>query len=101
MPKFLVEARYTAEGAKAVAHEGGTSRRKAVEEMLKGVNGSLEALPSPMISRSNWAKENSTFSIGRPADVVVEICWVTLTRPTFRASKTSAMRTKSSKLRLN
>jgi uncharacterized protein with GYD domain len=43
MPKFLVEANYTAEGAKAVAHEGGTSRRKAVEEMLKGVGGTVEA----------------------------------------------------------
>lgn len=43
MPKYLVEANYTSEGAKAVAQEGGTSRRKAVEEMLKGVGGTVEA----------------------------------------------------------
>jgi uncharacterized protein with GYD domain len=43
MPKYLMEASYTAEGAKGLAREGGSSRRKTVEEMVKGLRGTLEA----------------------------------------------------------
>jgi uncharacterized protein with GYD domain len=43
MPKYLLEASYTAEGAKGLAKEGGTSRRKLVTDMIKGVNGTVEA----------------------------------------------------------
>jgi uncharacterized protein with GYD domain len=43
MPKYLLEASYTAEGAKGLAKEGGTSRRKLVTDMIKGVNGTIEA----------------------------------------------------------
>src|ERR1700687_2912590 len=30
-------------------------------------------------SRSNWAKDNRTFRVSRPIDVVVLNCWVTAT----------------------
>jgi uncharacterized protein with GYD domain len=43
MPKYLMEAAYTAEGAKGLAKEGGSSRRKRVEEMVKELHGKLEA----------------------------------------------------------
>jgi uncharacterized protein with GYD domain len=43
MPKYLMEASYTAEGAKGLAKEGGSSRRKAVEETVKGLHGTVEA----------------------------------------------------------
>jgi uncharacterized protein with GYD domain len=43
MPKFLMEASYTMDGAKGLAREGGSSRRKTVEETVKGLRGSLEA----------------------------------------------------------
>ncbi len=42
MPKFLIEASYTAEGAKGVVKSGGSARRKAVEELLASVGGKLE-----------------------------------------------------------
>ncbi len=42
MPKYLLEASYTAEGAKGLVKEGGSSRRKTVEEMVKGLQGKLE-----------------------------------------------------------
>jgi uncharacterized protein with GYD domain len=42
MPKFLMEASYTAEGAKGLAREGGSSRRKTVEETVKSLHGTLE-----------------------------------------------------------
>jgi uncharacterized protein with GYD domain len=43
MPKYLIEARYTVEGAKGLAKEGGTKRVRAVEKAFKSVNGKLEA----------------------------------------------------------
>lgn len=43
MAKYLVKANYTAEGAKGIAHDGGTARRAAVEKMLASVGGRLEA----------------------------------------------------------
>lgn len=43
MAKFLVEASYTAEGAKGLIKEGGSSRRKTVDELVRRMNGKLEA----------------------------------------------------------
>jgi uncharacterized protein with GYD domain len=43
MPKYLLEASYTAEGAKGLAKDGGSARRKAVTEMVKSMNGTVEA----------------------------------------------------------
>jgi uncharacterized protein with GYD domain len=42
MAKYLFEARYTAEGAKGVAREGGTGRRAAITKMTESVGGKLE-----------------------------------------------------------
>ena len=44
MPKYLFEARYTAEGDQGVEKEGGTSRREAVKKHLKQLGGKLEAM---------------------------------------------------------
>lgn len=43
MPKYMFEARYTAEGAKGLVGEGGSSRRAAVEKAIAGLGGRLEA----------------------------------------------------------
>jgi uncharacterized protein with GYD domain len=43
MPKYMVHARYTAEGAQGILKSGGSARRKAVEELLASVGGKLEA----------------------------------------------------------
>ncbi len=43
MPKFLVNATYTAEGAKGVIKDGGSARREAVEKLLATVGGKLDA----------------------------------------------------------
>lgn len=43
MPKYLIQASYTAEGAKGLLKEGGSSRRKTVEAMLKKLDGKLES----------------------------------------------------------
>jgi uncharacterized protein with GYD domain len=43
MPKFLIEASYTPEGAKGVQTAGGTSRRDAVAKVAESVGGQLES----------------------------------------------------------
>lgn len=43
MAKYLLKVSYSADGMKGVMKEGGTSRVKAVERALAGVNGSLES----------------------------------------------------------
>jgi uncharacterized protein with GYD domain len=41
--KYLLQASYTAEGLKGLLKEGGTARRKAVEQATKAMGGTLEA----------------------------------------------------------
>ena len=43
MAKYLVEARYTAEGAKGLAREGGTGRRAGAAKAVEGLGGKIEA----------------------------------------------------------
>jgi uncharacterized protein with GYD domain len=43
MPKFMFVASYTSEGLKGVLEEGGSGRRKAVEQMAKSVGGTVES----------------------------------------------------------
>ena len=43
MPKYLIEANYTAEGFKGVLAKGGTARREAVEKMLSDIGGTCES----------------------------------------------------------
>ena len=42
MPKYLIQASYTREGVEGVRTKGGTSRRDAVAETVRGVDGQLE-----------------------------------------------------------
>ena len=43
MPKYLFQASYTLEGTQGLLREGGTSRRASVEQMIKGLGGTMEA----------------------------------------------------------
>jgi uncharacterized protein with GYD domain len=43
MAKYLVEAHYTAEGAKGLAREGGTGRRAAAAKAVEGLGGKVES----------------------------------------------------------
>jgi uncharacterized protein with GYD domain len=43
MPKFLIKASYAAEGARGLIKEGGTGRRAAVENLVQGIGGRVEA----------------------------------------------------------
>ena len=43
MAKYLVQATYSAEGAKGLLAEGGTKRRDAAAKAIKGAGGKVEA----------------------------------------------------------
>jgi uncharacterized protein with GYD domain len=43
MAKYLIEGRYTTEGAKAIGREGGSARRATAAKMIESVGGKLEA----------------------------------------------------------
>ncbi|TMK98374.1 MAG: GYD domain-containing protein [Actinobacteria bacterium] len=42
MPRYLIEASYSAEGVRGVAQKGGTARREAVEQLIGSIGGTLE-----------------------------------------------------------
>jgi len=42
MAKYLLKASYTTDGVKGVMKDGGSGRRAAVEETVRGLGGSLE-----------------------------------------------------------
>jgi uncharacterized protein with GYD domain len=43
MPKYLIQGSYTEQGLKGVLQEGGSKRREAAEQAIKGMGGRLEA----------------------------------------------------------
>jgi uncharacterized protein with GYD domain len=43
MPKFLIKASYSADGARGLMKEGGTGRRAVVEKLVQGLGGKVEA----------------------------------------------------------
>ncbi len=44
MPKYLFEASYTAEGLKGLLKDGGSKRREDLQESVKQLGGTLEAI---------------------------------------------------------
>ena len=43
MPKYLVQGSYSTEGVRGLLKEGGTSRRAAIEQLARGLGGSITA----------------------------------------------------------
>src|SRR5207247_5744490 len=43
MPKFLIEANYSVEGAKGLIKDGGAKRREAAKAAIKSVGGKVES----------------------------------------------------------
>ncbi|MET9083713.1 GYD domain-containing protein [Streptomyces sp. NPDC004237] len=44
MPKFLIQAAYTSEGTKGLLKEGASGRRAAVDHVVAGLGGTVEAM---------------------------------------------------------
>jgi uncharacterized protein with GYD domain len=43
MPKFLIKASYSPDGVRGLLKEGGSKRRAAVQKIVEGMGGKLEA----------------------------------------------------------
>ena len=43
MPKYFFQGSYTVEGLKGLLKEGGSTRKAAIEQVIKGMGGTLEA----------------------------------------------------------
>lgn len=43
MPKYLMEAKYTAQGLEGLRHDGGSARRVAVERAIETLGGTVES----------------------------------------------------------
>lgn len=43
MPKFLIKASYNQDGVRGLIKEGGSKRRAAVQRLIEGMGGKLEA----------------------------------------------------------
>jgi uncharacterized protein with GYD domain len=43
MPKYLITATYTSEGAKGLLWDSGTKRREAAEQAIKSVGGTMDS----------------------------------------------------------
>lgn len=43
MPKFMIKASYTTEGARGLLKEGGTARRATVQKLVESMGGKVEA----------------------------------------------------------
>ncbi len=43
MPKYLIQASFTQEGLKGLLKEGGSGRRRAVDQLAKSIGGKVEA----------------------------------------------------------
>ena len=43
MPKYLIQASYTADGIQGLLKDGGSKRGAAAEQAIKGLGGSIEA----------------------------------------------------------
>jgi uncharacterized protein with GYD domain len=43
MPKFMIVATYTAEGARGLRKEGGSARKATVQKLIEGIGGKVES----------------------------------------------------------
>ena len=43
MPKFMIKASYTTDGARGLLKDGGTARRAVVQKLMEGIGGKLES----------------------------------------------------------
>lgn len=43
MPKYMIKVAYTADGTRGLMKEGGTARRAAVQKLVEGMGGKVDA----------------------------------------------------------
>jgi len=87
MPKYLIEARYTAEGAAGLAREGGSGRRAAAAKTVESAGGKLEAIYFA------FGDVDAYIIIDLPDNVTAAAVSLAANRSGFIASKTIVLMT--------
>jgi uncharacterized protein with GYD domain len=85
MPKYLIEAAYTADGVRGIQSAGGSSRRDAVAKALEGAGGSVESF------HFGFGNEDAYVIVDAPDNVTVASVILTV-------NATGAVRTKTTVL---
>ncbi len=78
MPKYLIQASYTADGLKGLLREGGTKRRTAVQQLVESVGGKLETM------YFGFGSDNVLMIIDAPDNVAVAAATLTAGAPQVR-----------------
>lgn len=85
MPKYMVEASYTQAGLEGLLKDGGTGRKKAVEELCTSLHGHLESI------HYAFGDTDAFVVIDMPDDEAVAAAML-------RIAASGAVRTKTTKL---
>lgn len=87
MPKYLIEAQYTADGLKGVLAKGGSSRRDVVQSMASELGGSLESFYFA------FGDADAYVTLDMPDNVSVAAAAMTVSASGAAAAKTTVLLT--------
>jgi uncharacterized protein with GYD domain len=87
MPKYLVQASYTTEGAKSFVRDGGTGRREAIAKMAESVGGKLETIYFA------FGDVDAYIIVDLPDNVSAAAVWLAANRSGTTTSKTVVLLT--------
>lgn len=87
MPKYLIEASYTADGLKGVLAKGGSSRRDVVQTMASELGGSLESFYFA------FGDADAYVTLDMPDNVSVAAAAMTVSASGAAAAKTTVLLT--------
>jgi uncharacterized protein with GYD domain len=87
MPKYLVQASYTTEGAKGFVRESGSGRRAVMTEMIESVGGKLEAMYFA------FGDVNVYMIVDLPDNISAAAIWLATNRSGVVTSKTVVLLT--------
>lgn len=87
MPRYLIEAQYTADGLKGVLAKGGSSRRDVVQSMASELGGSLESFYFA------FGDADAYVTLDMPDNVSVAAAAMTVSASGAAAAKTTVLLT--------
>jgi len=87
MPKYLVHASYSAEGAKGVMKNGGTARADAVRKAVEGMGGTMESF------HFAFGKDDALVLVELPDNVAAAALGLAVSSTGLAATRTTVLLT--------
>ena len=87
MPKYLVHASYSAEGAKGVMKNGGTARADAVRKAVEGMGGTMESF------HFAFGKDDTLVLVELPDNVAAAALGLAVSSTGLAATRTTVLLT--------